>query len=929
MVLSTIAAQLIQLLKRVIMPSIKNMTSPFVRHLWLTGITVLLFILSFIAYVHAEKEIDYANEKRLRSFILADELRQSSDDLTRMVRTYIATGNLLYKEHYQEILDIRNGTKPRPSEYQNIYWDLVGLDDKRPQSDISKTSALIDRMKNSGFTQQEFAKLSEAKNNSDALTETEFAAMKLIETPTPSTHEKELLRSKALELLHDEAYHNAKASIMRPISEFNHLMNSRTALAVKQAEMNAFYCRFIFILMGLLVFFMLWRFNRMLSMLLGGSIDEVHTQISRLGKGDFSHPIVIQSTLKNSILAWLAETQTTLQHLMSSNERLKNIYSALSQCNQAIIRSSNEDELFPIICRDAIRFGGMQMAWIGIADETSQEIKAVSYYGEGTDYLTNLHISTNPDDPSAHGPTGLAFHQNQSIWCQDFQHDPRTALWHERGKRFGWESSAAIPLSRGNKVIGVFTLYAKEVNAFDEAAQHLLEEMAMDISYALDSFDKESARIKGEERIEYLANFDSLTGLPNRTQLAFRINELLNVAKRHHQYIAVMFLDLDHFKDINDTLGHTIGDLLLIEAANRVRSLLREEDTVTRLGGDEFIILLPTTNTEGAAQVAQKLLEIFQKPFHIQNNELNISASIGISLYPSDGADFETLYKNADTAMYRAKHNGRNIFCFFTEDMQRQTARNLALGNALRHAIERGELYLEYQPQFSLIDRTIIGAEALLRWNHPEFGNVSPAEFIPIAEETGTIMKIGEWVLRTALTMTKTWMDQGYAPIIMAVNLSAVQFRSQNLPANVTTILNEIGISPEYLELELTESIAMHDPQRAIIMMNDLHNQGIRMSIDDFGTGYSSLSYLKKFNIYKLKIDQSFVRDIDIDPEDKAIVSAIINMSKSLGLLTIAEGVETIEQLNYLQEQGCDEIQGYYLSKPLPKEAFEALRQKH
>lgn len=910
------------------MPSLKNLDSPFVRHLWLTGITVLFFILSFMAYVRAEKQIDYANEKRLRSFILADELRQSSDDLTRMVRTYIATGNQLYKEHYHEILDIRNGKKPRPIEYQNIYWDLVGLDDKRPPSETSKSIALIDMMKNSGFTEQEFAKLSEAKNNSDALTKTEFAAMKLIETPTASTHDKELLRSKALELLHDDSYHNAKASIMRPISEFNHLMNIRTKKAVSHAEMNAFYYRIIFVLMGFLVFFMLWRFNRMLTILLGGSIDEVHTQISRLGKGDFSHPIAIKSMLKNSILSWLAETQTTLKHLMSSNERLKNLYSALSQCNQAIIRSNNEHELFPIICRDAVHFGGMQMAWIGIADETSKEIKVVSYYGEGTDYLSNLHISTDPNDPSAHGPTGLAFHQNKSSWCQDFQHDPRTALWHERGKRFGWGASAAIPLSRGNKVIGVFTLYAKETNAFDEVAQHLLEEMAMDISYALDTFDKESARIKGEEQIEYLANFDSLTGLPNRTQLAFRINELLHVAKRHHQYIAVMFLDLDHFKDINDTLGHTIGDLLLIESATRVRSLLREEDTVTRLGGDEFIILLPATNAEGASQVAQKLLEIFQHPFHIQNNELNISASIGISLYPSDGADFETLYKNADTAMYRAKHNGRNNFCFFTEDMQRLSARNLALGNALRHAIERGELYLEYQPQFALNDKTIIGAEALLRWNHPEFGHVSPAEFIPIAEETGTIMNIGEWVLRTALTVTKEWMDQGYEPIIMAVNLSAVQFRSQNLPAHITAILHEIGLSPEYLELELTESIAMHDPQRAIIMMNELHNQGIRMSIDDFGTGYSSLSYLKKFNVYKLKIDQSFVRDINIDPEDKAIVSAIINMSKSLGLLTIAEGVETVDQLNYLDEQGCDEIQGYYLSKPLPKEAFEALRQK-
>ena len=250
----------------------------------------------------------------------------------------------------------------------------------------------------------------------------------------------------------------------------------------------------------------------------------------------------------------------------------------------------------------------------------------------------------------------------------------------------------------------------------------------------------------------------------------------------------------------------------------------------------------------------------------------------------------------------------------------------LKLSNALSYALERNQLQLYYQPQFSTNLKTIIGAEALLRWTHPEFGNVSPAEFIPIAEENGTILAIGEWVLRTAVEQTKKWMDEGMEPIIMAVNLSAVQFRVPNLPFQITNLLKEVGLPPEYLELELTEGVAMNDPQKAIAIMNDLHNQGIRMSIDDFGTGYSSLSYLKKFNIYKLKIDQSFVRDINIDPEDKAIVGAIISMAKSLGLQTIAEGVETIGQLNYLQEQGCDEIQGYYYSKPLSKADFEAFR---
>jgi diguanylate cyclase (GGDEF)-like protein len=400
------------------------------------------------------------------------------------------------------------------------------------------------------------------------------------------------------------------------------------------------------------------------------------------------------------------------------------------------------------------------------------------------------------------------------------------------------------------------------------------------------------------------------------------------MAKRNSQEIAVIFLDLDHFKDINDSLGHSIGDDLLIESAARLTSLVREEDTVARLGGDEFIILLPNTPMEGASQVAQKLLDTFKTSFHIENHELSISTSIGIALYPNDGADFETLYKNADTAMYRAKQEGRNNFCFFTEEMQHKTTRNLELGNALRHALERNELQLHYQPQFSTQSGNIIGAEALLRWSHPEFGSVSPAEFIPISEENGTILSIGEWVLQSAAKQAKAWMDRGYPPIIMAVNLSAVQFRSPNLPLLVTAIVEEVGLPPEYLELELTESVAMHDPQKAITIMNDLHERGIRMSIDDFGTGYSSLSYLKKFKVYKLKIDQSFVRDLTTDSDDKAIVSTVISMAKHLGMTTIAEGVETVGQLNYLQEQGCNEIQGYYFSKPLSADDFELFRNK-
>ena len=432
-------------------------------------------------------------------------------------------------------------------------------------------------------------------------------------------------------------------------------------------------------------------------------------------------------------------------------------------------------------------------------------------------------------------------------------------------------------------------------------------------------------RKRSEARIYYLANFDPLTGLPNRTQLNDHLKYALSLAKRSNGHLALMFLDLDHFKDINDTLGHSVGDALLIELAKRLCLALREEDTVTRLGGDEFILLLPGADALGAVRVAQKLLATIAESYLIERYDLTLTASIGIALYPIDGVDLETLSKSADAAMYRAKQEGRQCYRFFTSEMQARSARNLQLVNALRHALEYQQLQIYYQPQVSMRNGSIIGAEALLRWQHPDLGWVSPAEFIPIAEECGLILSIGEWVLRCVIQQTKAWKENGFAPLVIAVNLSAVQFRHPDLPELITRILVEEKLPPEYLELELTEGAAMHNPPGAIAIMNNLHERGVRMSIDDFGTGYSSLSYLKKFKVYKLKIDQSFVRDISTDPEDKAIVSAIINLAKSLGLQTIAEGVETEGQVAFLREQGCDEMQGYLFGKPVPIEQFEAL----
>jgi diguanylate cyclase (GGDEF)-like protein/PAS domain S-box-containing protein len=438
------------------------------------------------------------------------------------------------------------------------------------------------------------------------------------------------------------------------------------------------------------------------------------------------------------------------------------------------------------------------------------------------------------------------------------------------------------------------------------------------------SFSDITLRKQAEESIRRLAYFDALTGLPNRALLGDRAAQALQLAQRQGEPMALMFLDLDHFKNVNDSLGHRVGDCLLVALAARFKAVLREQDTLARMGGDEFVLLLPNTDASGAAHVAGKLLQAATLPYHIEQHELTITPSIGIALYPPDGDDFDTLARCADAAMYSAKQDGRNTFHFHTAEIHAISVRALRLENGLRRALERGQMQLHYQPQRSLGDGRIVGAEALLRWQHPEFGWVSPAEFIPVAETSGLIASIGEWVLRTAMRQMRAWLDGGMAPLVMAVNLSAVQFRQPNLPELVQGILEDAGVAPACLELELTESVASENPVNAIGLMNRLHALGVRMSIDDFGTGYSSLNYLKRFKVYKLKIDQSFVSQLSDNLEDQAIVTAIISLARSLGMQTIAEGVETEAQMDFLRGKGCDEMQGYLLSRPLPAGSFRS-----
>jgi diguanylate cyclase (GGDEF)-like protein/PAS domain S-box-containing protein len=434
-------------------------------------------------------------------------------------------------------------------------------------------------------------------------------------------------------------------------------------------------------------------------------------------------------------------------------------------------------------------------------------------------------------------------------------------------------------------------------------------------------------RKRDEETIRHLAYYDALTGLPNRTLFNDRLAQALAQAYRNRQMLGLMFLDLDRLKAVNDTLGHAMGDRLLQAVSERLKGCLREGDTIARLGGDEFMLLLPSvTHLEDTAKVAQRILDALKPSFYCDGQELHTTASVGIALYPNDSKDAEALMKNADTAMYRAKELGRNNYQFYSPSMNATAFQRLSLENNLRRALQGNELTLHYQPQLNLQTGQITGAEALIRWNHPELGNISPARFIPIAEESGLIVPVGEWVLSTALAQNKSWQESGLLPIRIAVNLSPLHFKHKNLGATIAQVLHETKLDPKYLELEVTESVIMQssdtDADAVVATMLKLKEMGVHVSIDDFGTGYSSLSYLKRFPVDTVKIDQSFIRDITTNPDDAAIAKAIISIAHSLSLKVIAEGVETEGQLNFLRSENCDEVQGFFFSKALAADAF-------
>ena len=606
--------------------------------------------------------------------------------------------------------------------------------------------------------------------------------------------------------------------------------------------------------------------------------------------------------------------------------RLTRMFAALGAANEAIIWAKTREELCDLVCKAAVLGETAMRNHISFVEPGGAFLRVVAVGGPGEESALGLQTPLSSSGAESQSLSEIAFKSGRPSVSNDYMADPRLTRFRGRLQELGMRSAVAFPLIKGGNAFGVLIVHSTQIGTFTPELIDLLQRLADNVSFALANFDHAEEKARADRQIEYLATHDSLTDLPNRVMFNQLMHFAIETARRHDWRFAVLFIDLDRFKIINDSLGHEAGDSLLVEIANRLRSSQRACDAIARLGGDEFVVILQgTAETNDIEDVARNLLSVLAQPLLLSGHECHTTASIGIAMYPNDGADAQTLTRNADMAMYLAKEDGKNSFRFFTKQIKTQSIERLTLETALRRALERDQFSLHYQPKVEMATRQITGVEALLRWTHPDLGVLPPLKFIPLAEETGLIVPIGRWVLKEACAQNAAWQRRGLRPISMAVNLSPRQFADEHLLRDIDEALEASGMSPALLQLEVTESMVMQNVSRAIKVLKAIQHRGIRLAIDDFGTGYWSMSLMKQFPIDTIKIDRCFVRDLADDSEDQAIAQAIICMGKALGMMVVAEGVETAGQETILRDHGCDEMQGFLFSKPVPPQQLADL----
>lgn len=602
-------------------------------------------------------------------------------------------------------------------------------------------------------------------------------------------------------------------------------------------------------------------------------------------------------------------------------QHLNRLYAVLRGISSLIVRVQSQEELFRGVCQIATENGHFHLAWIGQPDGDRQRVLPVAWSGAAEDYIARLPLGLDESDAQQYGLVGKVVHSREAIVVQDVQAHPLIALGEESLVR-GFRCFAILPLCVADEVMGVIALYAGESGFFDKAEMKLFGQLAGDVAFALDHLGK-------SERLNYLGFYDALTGLPNRSLMLDRLGQLLHAAEvgaEGRGKVALVWINIDRFKNINDMLGRHAGDVLLNLVAERLAAAVGSKDRLSRVGSDQFAAILTYRHApaEIAHMLSDQVLCSLNHPYVVSDQTLYLTFRVGVALHPGDGTQADTLMANAETAS-RTAGASEGRFQFYASPMNARVLGRLTLENKLRKALERNEFVLHYQPKISLQSGMVTGVEALLRWKEPEVGLVSPAEFVPILEDTGMIVEVGRWVLTQAVSDYLGWYQKGLVMPKVAVNVSAVQMRRKDFLGTLQDVLVCVPISSSFLDLELTESLLMEDLESNVALLAAIRGMGIGIAVDDFGTGYSSLSYLKRFPIDYLKIDQSFVREITTDPDAAAICVAIIDLAHNLKLKVIAEGVETEAQMSYLRRRRCDEVQGYFFSRPIPALQIEEM----
>ena len=964
---------------------------PFSRYLWLTAGLFSVLAIAFAIYAWSEKQIDRANELRHESFLLADELRQSSDELTKMARTYVVTGDARYKAYYQEILDIRDGKAARPVGYQNVYWDLVLASGQSPRPGGGHAVALLELMRQAGFSADELSKLAEAKANSDALTATEYAAMRLVENAGP---EPDAGRAMARMMMHDDRYHQAKAAIMKPINEFYELMEKRTLDAVQTTENQALILRVVFGVLALGLMFMLLRINRALRSTMGGSVDDVYEHINRIGHGDFLSPIPCADGSENSVLGWLAKTQVNLRHidgerrqaeasLVAREALLKQILDTSSVAiflvdMQGRITQANQRMAEMFGCPLDTLIGSEYVALVHPAERESGRQKMLALLASKLPAVELDRLYWRADHSEFWGHlTGRRFHDvsggergligviadvDVRKQAEEKLHLAASVFTHARegimicsadgtiidvNEAFtrinGYSRDEVLGqnpriLSSGRQdreyYAGMWRGLAEKGHWYGEiwnrrksgeiyAAMQTISaiyDAQGNISQYVALFSDITALKEHERQLEHIAHYDVLTTLPNRVLLADRLHQAMAQAVRRGQPLAVAYLDLDGFKAVNDQHGHETGDRLLMTVANRMKQAMREGDTLARLGGDEFVaVLLDLADPDASEQMLNRLLAAAAQPVCLEELVLQVSASVGVTFYPqTDEVDADQLLRQADQAMYQAKLAGKNRYHLFDTKQDSSVRGHHESLERIRRALTAREFVLYYQPKVNMRTGAVIGAEALIRWQHPEQGRLAPVSFLPVIEDHPLAVDIGEWVIDTALTQIGLWRAAGL-DIPVSVNVGARQLQQVDFVERLRKALAaHPDVRPGDLELEVLETSALEDVALVSLIIDACREIGVMFALDDFGTGYSSLTYLKRLAVGQLKIDQSFVRDMLDDPDDLAILEGVLGLAVAFRRQVLAEGVETVAHGEMLLQLGCELAQGYGIARPMP-----------